>query len=106
MTSLSEDVALEQESVILFECRQGFIQGSRGRRDQGQFFGGKVVDVLVQRIAWVDFVLDAVEGGHQQSGEGQVAVAGRIRRPEFEAFGLGRLEYMGMRMAALRLRLE
>ncbi len=56
----------------------------------GQFLGRQVVDVLVQRLARVDLVLDAVEARHQHGGEGEVAVAGRVRGAELDALGLGR----------------
>ena len=52
-------------------------------------------------------LLDAVEAGHQHRGEGEVRVAGRVRRAELDALRLraGSM-YIGMRTAAERLRAE
>ena len=69
--------------------------------------GTQIVNVLVQRLAGIDLVLDAVEAGHQHGGERQIRVAARIGRTELHALGLRvEAEYIGMRQAAERLRRE
>src|SRR5262249_32021813 len=55
-----EDVALQQELMVLFEGIQRFVERTRGLRHLGQFLGFEIVDVLVERIARLDLVLDAV----------------------------------------------
>ena len=50
--------------------------------------GGKLVDVLVDRIAGLDLVLDAVEASEQHCRERQVRVALRIWAAELDALGL------------------
>src|SRR5688572_6145884 len=55
-----EDVALEQELVVLAERLECAIERARNRRDLGQLLGGQRVDVLVEGLARVDAVLDAV----------------------------------------------
>ena len=54
----------------------------------GQFLGGHLVDVAVERLARVGAVLDAVERGHHDRGEGQVRVAARVGAAELDALGL------------------
>src|SRR5205823_5542504 len=53
---LGEDVALEEELVILLQLTQRFLERARHLRDVLQLFGGEAVDVLVERIARVDAV--------------------------------------------------
>src|SRR6185295_10016939 len=84
----SEDLALEEEVVILFEVPQGFVEAARSVRDLGEFFGRQIVNVLIERLTWIDLVLDAVDGGHQDRREGQVWVAARVGTAELEALGL------------------
>jgi len=43
---------------------------------------------------------------HQDARERQVRVRARVRAAELQALRLGRVEYIGKRIAALRLRLE
>jgi hypothetical protein len=65
------------------------------------------VDVLVERIAWIDAVLDAVEAGHHHRGEREVRVARRVGEANLDAARLGRVaSTTGMRIDAERLRLE
>src|SRR5207245_11447181 len=49
---LGEDVALEQELVVLLQLAQGLLEGARHLRNVLQLLGGKSVDVLVERVAW------------------------------------------------------
>ena len=48
-----------------------------------------MVDVLVHRLAGVDLVLDAVDGGHDHGAEGKIRIARAVRAAEFDALGLG-----------------
>src|SRR3990172_6091444 len=83
-----EDAALEQEVVVLLQRAQRLLQGAGNRLQLRRLFRRKLVRVLVQRIARVDLVLDAVQAGHEHGGKGQVRVAGRVRRAELDALGL------------------
>jgi hypothetical protein len=73
----------------------------------GQFFRRQVVDVLVQRIARIDLVLDAVDHRHQHRREGQVRIAARVGAAELDPLGLGagavHRDAAGRRAVALRV---
>ena len=73
-----EDVAAQQELVV---GSQGFERGlerARGGGDGVELFGLEVVDVLVERLAGPQLVLDAVENGHQHGREEQVGIGGAV----------------------------
>ena len=101
-----EDVAFEQKVVVFLQGIERGFERSGTARDLGQLFGGKVVEILVERLARVDLVHDAIEARHQHRREGQVRIAGGIGEADFDALGLGAGEYTGMRIAAERLREE
>ncbi len=54
----------------------------------GQFLRFQIVNVLVERLARLHLVLDAVEHGHQHRREGQVGIARAVRTAELDALGL------------------
>src|SRR5690606_2693375 len=56
-------------------------------RDLFRLFRRQVVQVLVGGVAAVALVLDTVQTGHQQGGEGQVRVGSRVREARFDAAG-------------------
>src|SRR5271157_1343267 len=62
---LGEHVALEQEFVVSFQGVEHLAQRARGAFDLLGLFGLEVVQVLVDRIAGVDLVLDAIQAGHE-----------------------------------------
>ena len=86
-----EDVTLEQEFVIGFECIEYCTEGRRYLLDKLGFFGGELVEVLVNWVTRVDAIQDTIDTCHEDRGEAQVRVAGRIRRTEFHALGFGTL---------------
>ena len=57
-------------------------------RDALLFFRRQVVEILVARLARIDLVLDAVQAGHHQRGEGEVAGVHRIGEADLDAAGL------------------
>src|SRR5258705_13564323 len=74
-----EDIAAQQERVIAFERVKRLVERS-GRRFHLLCFGGRgVIEIFVDRAAWIDAVVYAVEAGHQHRGEGQIGIAGGIR---------------------------
>src|ERR1700682_5382702 len=81
---LGEDVALEHELVVPLELVERLLERARHLGDVLQLLGGEAVDVLVQRIARIDAVLDAVQTRHQHRGEGEVRGAGRVGGGELE----------------------
>src|SRR5208283_806837 len=85
---LGEHVALEKEFMVTFQGVEHLAQRARGAPDLLGFLGLEVVQVLVDRIAWVDLVLDAIQSGHEHGGEGEVGVAGRIRAAELDPLRL------------------
>uniref|UniRef100_A0A0N4ZEB3 NAD-specific glutamate dehydrogenase n=1 Tax=Parastrongyloides trichosuri TaxID=131310 RepID=A0A0N4ZEB3_PARTI len=74
-----------QELAVLVQRFQRLVQRGADLRNQLLFFRRQVVQVLVARCARVDLVLDAVQAGHHQRGEGQVAGLDRIREAHFDA---------------------
>ncbi len=86
---IAEHAALGQERAALVEFFQGFLQAAAHLRDQLAFFRRQIVEVLVGGIAGVDLVLDAVQARHQQCGEAQVGVGGRVREARFDTASLG-----------------
>ena len=53
-----------------------------------EFFRRKFVEILVERIARVDAVLDSIETRDKQRGESEIWICGRVRRAEFDALRL------------------
>src|SRR5262245_8037193 len=51
-----EDVAAEQELVVLLERGERVVEAARHVRDLLQLLGGERVDVLVERVARIDAV--------------------------------------------------
>ncbi len=58
-----------------------------------QLFWRQIVDVLIERIAGANLVLDTIDGGHQDGRKGKVGIAGAIRA--------SKLDSLGARMAAI-----
>src|SRR5579859_2283424 len=55
-----EDVALEQELMVLLERGESVVERARHRGDLREFLGAEIVDVLVERLAGIDLVLDKI----------------------------------------------
>src|ERR1035441_9865974 len=83
-----EDVALEQEGVVLLQAIERLAQAAGHVWNFLQFLGRQFVNVFVERFARLDFVLDAVQARHEQRGEAEIRIRRRVRRAVFEAFGL------------------
>jgi hypothetical protein len=66
--------------------------------------GRQLVQVLVDRRGRLGLVLDAVEAGEQERGEGQVRVRRGVRAAELNPLGFRVGPVIGIRMAAERLR--
>src|SRR5690606_3201531 len=62
---LGEDVALEEEALVLLERVQRLFEVGRHLRDAAQLLRREPVDVLVHRLTRVDAVLDPVQARHQ-----------------------------------------
>src|SRR3954469_17822716 len=85
---LGEDVALEQELVVLLQLAQRLFEGAGHLRHVLQLLRGEAVDVLVEGFAGIDPALDPVEAGHQHGGEREIRVAGGIGRTELRPLRL------------------
>src|ERR1700737_424965 len=57
---LREDVAFQEELVILFKCFHGSQKGIRNSRHLGEFIRWKLVEVLVEGIARVNTILNSI----------------------------------------------
>src|SRR5690348_5667844 len=71
---VAEDVALGQESPVVGQADQRLAKRSADRRNVDQLLRGKVVEVLVHRVAGVDPVPDAVEARHQKGRISEIGV--------------------------------
>ena len=74
-----EDISLKQEFVVFlerFDCTEERIGH---RRNLGEFFRRKFVKILVERIARINSILDAVQTSKQQCRETEVRSCGRDR---------------------------
>src|SRR5437763_4517973 len=58
----------------------------RHARDLGEFFRRQIVKIFVERIAWIDPVLDSIETGEQERAEGEIRVRRRIGSAELDSF--------------------
>ncbi len=85
---LGEDPALQQVLVVIFQGVQGLRQRGGDALDLLQFAPFQFVKIHVVRLARIDLVLNPIQAGHQHGGEGQVGVAGGVRRTELDALGL------------------
>src|SRR5437899_889696 len=87
---LLEEVLREdrlEEHVVGLQVLDVLLQGSRHLSDAVflTLACAEMVQVLVDGVARIDLLLDAVEARAKQCGEGQVRVAGRVRRPVLDA---------------------
>src|SRR4029079_2150751 len=74
-----EHVALEEERMVALEGLQRLVERARRLRHVLELFRSQGVDVLVERLARVELVLDTVEAGHQHDREREVRVRRRVR---------------------------
>ena len=49
-------ISLQKVRVVLFQAIERLFERRRQGRNIFHFFGRKIVDVLVERLAWIDFV--------------------------------------------------
>src|SRR4030095_2889591 len=84
---LGEYIAAEQKRMIGFECIERLLQRAGCGLHRLCFRGRQIVEVLVNRLTWINALVDAVKAGHQHCCECQVSVTGGIRRPELDPLG-------------------
>src|SRR5207247_1717899 len=89
---LGEYAALQQVAVVDLEGVQDLLQRSGDLPDQRRLLGRQVVQVLVDRVGWLDLVLHSVKAGLEHRREGEVWVARWVRRAELHPLGRRRLE--------------
>src|SRR5947209_19531245 len=82
-----EHVALEEPVVRLLEVVQDDAEVAGQLLDLLRLRRLQLIQVLVDWLAGVDFVGDAVEAGHQARREGEIGVARVVRRPELDSLG-------------------
>ena len=66
----SKDIAFEQEVVVPLQLVERLIQRARGRADVLVFLGRQVINVLIERIAGANFVLNPLSGLFQHGDGG------------------------------------
>ena len=67
-------VAAGQELVVGLQRVQSLGQRTADRSQVLGLIGAQVVEVAVHGIAGLELVLDAVQAGHEDRGEGQIGV--------------------------------
>src|SRR6266481_1324855 len=72
---LGEDVAFEEELAVALQFVERFLQRAGHLGHVLELFRSEPVDVLVEGLARIDALLDAVEAGHQHRRERQVRIA-------------------------------
>src|SRR5262249_37769580 len=77
-----EHLALQQELVVLFEVVEHDVERAGKLLDLLLLRRGQLVEVLVDGLARIDLVRDAVQAGHHTRGERQIRIASRIGRAE------------------------
>src|SRR5207244_181751 len=82
-----KDVALQQPIVRLLEVIEHDAEVAGELLDLLRLGGRQLVEVLIDRLARIDLVGDAVEPRHQARREAQVRIAGRVGRAELDALG-------------------
>src|SRR5689334_14689976 len=84
------------------------LKRARHRWNLRQLLWTEIVDVLVERLAWVDFVFHTVEPCHEHGCEREIRIAARVWRTELHALGLRRCRIhrnaTGCRAIAARVR--
>ena len=53
--------------------------------DRLGFLGGKLVEVFIHGLVWLDLVLDSIQTSHHLSGKGEIGVTGGIGCAELDA---------------------
>src|SRR2546422_7711434 len=92
-----KDAALEQKFVIGAQRAERVFERAGQRRHLRGFLFFEFVKVLVERLAGVDLVLDAVEARHHHGCKSKIGVARWVRRAELKPPGLGALGINGDR---------
>src|SRR5690606_34769260 len=104
---IGENATGFEEFVVIFQSVEYFFERTRNGRDADAFFRLQFVQILVERIARLDFVLDSVQSGHELRGQRQINVAGHVGRAELDALGFRRFRVQrnahGRRTVALRI---
>ena len=85
----AENVAPQQEGVVVAQLAERFAQRAADHRHVAQFLGRQIVKVLVDRVAGMDLVLNAVQPRHQHCREGEIGVRGGVGIPHFDALAFG-----------------
>src|SRR5262245_50216171 len=66
---LGEHIAAEQKRMIGFECIERLLQRAGCGLHRLCFRGRQIVEVLVNRLTWINALVDAVKAGHQHCRE-------------------------------------
>lgn len=86
---VGKDLSLGEEAAVLVEGFEGAAEAFGDGLEVGGFFRWEVVEVFIDGLAGIDLVFDAIEAGHEDGGEGEVGIGGRIGGAEFDASGGG-----------------
>src|SRR3990172_11028506 len=81
---LGEDIALQEELMVGLKGIKDLIKTARQGLDSLGLFRLQLIEILVDRLARVDLLLDAVDPPHQHGAERQIGVAAWIRSPELD----------------------
>src|SRR3984893_6471270 len=85
-----EHAARFQELAVLVEIAERLAQRRAHGRDLLELARGQIVEVLVDRRAGIELVLDAVETRHQHRRKRKIRIGERIGGADLDALALGR----------------
>ena len=74
--------------MVCLKCSQRLLKVSGSLLNVLGLFGGKLVQVLIDRRWRLDTVADTVKTGHQLCREREIRVARGVRRTELQALSL------------------
>jgi hypothetical protein len=99
-----EDVALQQELVVLLQVVEHDVERARQLLDLRRLLGGQLVEVLVERLAGSILFCTPSSPAITQAANDRygLQVGSGVRNSS--RFAFSELEYIGMRTAAERLR--
>src|SRR5439155_23046931 len=79
-----------KEVAVLVEITERLAQRAAHGGDLLELSGRQIVEVLVDRRARIELVLDAVEPGHQHRGKTEIRIGERIREADLDAAAIRR----------------
>src|ERR671922_1294869 len=85
-----ENAARFEEGAVLVQISERLAQRAAHGGDLLELRRRQIVQILVDRGAWIELVLDAVQSRQQHGGESQIGIAERIWKANLDASAIRR----------------